>query len=140
MANESWKSRLGVWLLVALPVLCIGWDQMNRADRTDGGDRMAGEVERERLNGLHCLSLWDGGHPGMERAIKGRLRDPRSMEVIRTRITPVINPDYPTRNGWGHRVVVDFRARNGFGGMNVAVASGLIAHEGCAVVGIVEIH
>jgi hypothetical protein len=45
--------------------------------------------------------------------LKGRLRDPRSMEVIGERVT---------RNSNGATVTITYRARNGFGGYNVEVA------------------
>jgi hypothetical protein len=62
----------------------------------------------------------------MVRAIRDQLREPSSFEHIATRIT--------RRNPQGeHGVVMDYRARNGFGGMNVETAIGAVDSETCEV-------
>lgn len=68
------------------------------------------ELENRR-KGFHCLSPWDGSHSGVKDYVENRLRDPDSFEYVETRITPA-------RNG-KHTLFMTYRARNGFGGMNV---------------------
>lgn len=75
------------------------------------------EDAAERAAGFHCLSSWDGSHSEVVRLVKGELRDPDSFQHIETRVTPV--------DGQGlHSFTMEYRARNGFGGMNVGVSTG----------------
>ena len=79
---------------------------------------------QERYKGFHCLSGWDGAHPGLKRAVKAALRDPDSFEHAETRVTPA---DVNGR----HRITMTYRARNGFGGMNVTTAHGTYGTRDC---------
>lgn len=80
-------------------------------------------TEEQRL-GMHCLNKWDGSHRKMQDAIKERLRDPDSFKHVETRITPI------DKNG-NHTIFMTFRARNGFGGLNVQQAIGVVDNEEC---------
>jgi flagellar biosynthesis GTPase FlhF len=82
------------------------------------------EKEEERRKGFHCLSLWDGSHREFTRDVKQRMREPDSFEHIETRVTPV-------DNSGSHRIRMEYRARNGFGGMNVGVATGTYRNDDC---------
>ena len=87
------------------------------------------EAERaeEKRKGFHCLSAWDGSHPTFKKMVIDGLRDPQSFEHIETRVSPV--------DGDGlHRIWMDYRAKNGFGGMNVAQATGVYANAFCSEV------
>jgi hypothetical protein len=55
--------------------------------------------------------------------VKAQLRDPSSFEHVESRIMPNVNGK--------HRVVMKYRARNGFGGVNVAYAIGSVDHATC---------
>ena len=58
--------------------------------------------------------------------VKRVLRDPDSFEHDETRITPA--------NDKGkHTIMMTYRARNGFGGMNVETAIGEVDQSSCAV-------
>ncbi|MBY5733410.1 hypothetical protein HFO26_24470 [Rhizobium leguminosarum] len=86
--------------------------------------------EEERVKtqaGFHCLSSYSGALRSLESAVKERLRDPDSYEHIATRVTPV------QRDGT-HAVVMQFRARNGFGGMAVEQAKGRFRNADCELV------
>ncbi|WP_414462396.1 hypothetical protein [Hyphomicrobium sp. DY-1] len=76
--------------------------------------------------GFRCLSKWDGSHPGMVRTVQGTLRDPGSFEHIKTLIAPL-------DAGGGHRIVMTYRAKNGFGGYNVERTSGSFDDRSCAL-------
>ena len=80
------------------------------------------EIEEQR-KGFHCLSKWDGNHDGMERLIRAELNDPGSMETHSTKIAPV-------QDGI-HAVVVDFSAKNAYGGMVRQEAQGFVDHDTC---------
>lgn len=77
--------------------------------------------------GFHCLSAWDGSHTGMVREVKAGLRDPDSFEHVDTLITPV-----QAETGM-HGVTMTFRARNGFGGLNLGTAIGEVDPTTCIV-------
>ena len=81
-------------------------------------------MDPERRRGMHCLNNWDGSHWGMQNEIKRRLRDPDSFEHIETRIAPIDEVG-------NHAIFMSFRARNGFGGMNVQQAIGAVDHAQC---------
>ena len=54
---------------------------------------------------VDCKNIWTGQYPGFIAAVKERLTDPNSFEHIKT---------FKSSNG---DMVMDFRSRNGFGGM-----------------------
>lgn len=84
----------------------------------------AAKEAEDKRKGFHCLSDWDGSSQELVRQVKAQLRDPESFEHAETLIAPV-------KNGQ-HAVTMRYRARNGFGGMNVGTAIGTISNAGCA--------
>lgn len=83
------------------------------------------EAAEKRKAGFHCLSAWDGSHRDLVRALKLTLRDPDSFEHIATKITPV--------NDKGeHGLMMNYRARNGFGGMNVGSLLANVKNSDCS--------
>ena len=121
-------SILGIFVLVIVLTVAVGMaaDDKERPART--ATRTAEEAA-ERRNGFHCLSAWDGGHAGMEQLIKAQLTDPNSLTVHETRIATVV-VDSDGRQC--HVLLVDFGARNAFGGMVRHEARGWVDHETCA--------
>jgi len=91
--------------------------------------KVAAEAE-DRRKGFHCLSAWDGSNRDLVRAVKDRLREPGSFEHVETRIAPVDAKGQ-------HTVVMTYRGRNGFGGMNVENAVGTITNAGCTLLSFV---
>lgn len=88
-------------------------------------DQAAIEAAEKRKAGFHCLSSWDGSHRDLVRALKLTLRDPDSFEHIETKITPV--------NDKGeHGLMMNYRARNGFGGMNVGSLLASVKNSDCS--------
>src|SRR5438067_1109193 len=81
------------------------------------------KAEQDRKQGLHCLSGWDGSNRSLVDQVKRQLREPDSFEHIETDIQPEVNGK--------HSITMEYRARNGFGGMNVATAEGVVDHETC---------
>jgi hypothetical protein len=90
-------------------------------------ERAAEEAEEadNRRRGFHCLSSWDGSHRSFRNEVRDLMRDPDSFEHIDTRVTPV------DENGM-HQVVMRYRARNGFGGMNIGTAVGTYSNSSCS--------
>ena len=82
--------------------------------------------EGER-KGLHCLSSWDGSHRGIKTFVRDRLRDPSSFDHVETRILPIDNQGE-------HRLVMTYRAKNGFGGTNVERALARITNGDCSLI------
>lgn len=80
--------------------------------------------EEKKLQGLHCLSLFDGAHRELVDAVRARLRDPDSFEHISTFVTRV------SVDGT-HSATMRYRARNGLGGMDVEAARGMYSHADC---------
>ena len=84
-----------------------------------------------RYQGFHCLSAWDGHSRQMNALIKTYLNDPSSMEVHSTRVTPEVDGT--------HVVIVDFGAKNALGGVVRNIARGLVDHETCEALVVLEI-
>lgn len=98
--------------------------QQKRA--ADAKDRDESEKKlAEQRSGFHCLSGWDGHSRQVKRVMEATLRDPDSFEEIETRITPI------DKDG-KHALILKYRARNGFGGMNVGTALFSIDGATCA--------
>ncbi|MAQ30376.1 MAG: hypothetical protein CL950_10445 [Erythrobacter sp.] len=93
-------------------------EEAARIERDRKAELAAAERKRardeKRRTGLHCLSAWDGSNRSAVRLMKNQyLRDPDSFDHIETRILPL-------DEGTGeHGAWMRYRARNGFGGMNV---------------------
>jgi hypothetical protein len=83
----------------------------------------AAKAEEDQRRGFHCLSGWDGSNASLVQQVKDQLREPDSFEHIETRITPEVDGR--------HNITMEYRARNGFGGMNVATAVGTVDHRTC---------
>lgn len=87
----------------------------------------AAKAADENRKGLHCLSPWDGSSSQFVEAVKRQLRDPNSFEHAETRIAPV--------DGKGqHLIVMGYRAKNGFGGMNAVTAMGTVSNKDCSAI------
>ena len=84
-----------------------------------------------RYQGFHCLSAWDGHSRQMNALIKTYLNDPSSMELHSTRVTPEVDGT--------HVVIVDFGAKNALGGVVRNIARGLVDHETCEALVVLEI-
>ena len=84
----------------------------------------AAEAEK-RTKGFHCLSSWDGSHSAFANRVKSMMREPDSFEHIETKVTPV------DASGM-HTIFMQYRARNGFGGMNVGTALGTYKNSDCS--------
>lgn len=146
------RRRMGLWLTLAGAVVFVvtalidierqaradGWrEAKDRSIAAEAGfadaaawyahlDSAEAEArEEERGAGFHCLSDWDGSHRDFRAKVVEFLRDPDSFDLIETRITPV---DADGR----HQIFMTYRARNGFGGMDVATAKGLVANADCS--------
>jgi hypothetical protein len=85
----------------------------------------AADAKRKRA-GFHCVSSWNGHHLDMIRQVKAQMRDPDSFEASETRIAPVDSEGK-------HTILMEYRAKNGFGGINVGVATGTVNTLTCDV-------
>ncbi|QDG36556.1 zinc ribbon domain-containing protein [Alteromonas mediterranea] len=94
-----------------------------KAEEAAEAQREAKEQAEEKRKGFHCLSSWDGSHRGVVKYVESILRDPDSFEHVETRITPV--------NDNVHYLTMTYRAKNGFGGVNVESVSAEVEHETC---------
>lgn len=81
----------------------------------------------DKQAGVHCLSKWDGSHEEVVELVRAGLREPSSFEHIQTRVTQI-------KADGQHGLLMDYRARNGFGGVNVHTATATYRNDNCAVV------
>ncbi len=101
---------------VLLVSTCSGSEEERAAEEAKAAD--------DRQKGFHCLSAWDGSHREVVNQVKAQLRDPSSFEHTETRISPV------DEDG-NHQLRMTYRARNGFGGMNVGQAVAAVRQSDC---------
>lgn len=116
--QEVWTYG-GIALFAVIIVVAFGFCSGNPG----GTGKSEAEAAADRQKGLHCLSEWDGANRDFVRQVTGRLRDPGSFEHDSTRISPA-------REGY-HFTIMTYRARNGFGGMNVDMATARIDPTSC---------
>lgn len=86
-----------------------------------------GRRSRHRRRAAQGLSLPERLgriEPAVADLVKSNLRDPESFEHAETRITPVVKGK--------HTIIMQYRARNGFGGMNAETAMGTIDNATCS--------
>jgi hypothetical protein len=142
---SRWNSRgclIAIAVLIGLMVLAAVFEDPKAAQererqraaeqaatakaKTDKEAAAEREEAEERRKGFHCLSGWDGSNRSLVAAVKRQLRDPDSFEHDETRIAPVL----PSSEG-KHPISMRYRARNGFGGMNVETAVGYVDPRTC---------
>lgn len=93
-----------------------------RQQRVVAEDR---EAEEDKRKGFHCLSAWDGSHRAVVSYVEQNLKDPDSFDHAETRITPV------NENG-EHLLVMQYRAKNGFGALTIGNATATIKNSDCS--------
>ena len=114
-ADEAWQEREDERIAQAAE---------EQAEIDEAEAEKADEAE-DRRNGFHCLSAWDGSNRSANSQIVAALRDPDSFEHAETRIWPL------DEKAGEHGAMITYRARNGFGGMNVERIYARINHESC---------
>ncbi len=88
------------------------------------------ESKEKRRKGLHCLDGADGSNLAVVEAVKAQLVDPDSFQHIKTTIYPT--KPYPAHM-LQHRLVMQFRLRNGFNGMVQGKAVASVGQMDCRV-------
>jgi len=84
------------------------------------------EKQAQKEAQFKCASPWDGSIRSIENAMEVKLRDPDSFQHIETSIGPV------QENGT-QLFVMKYRARNGFGGLNMETAVGALRNSDCEI-------
>lgn len=110
---EWQKALLGVAIA---PLFIIGYGLFiyaSEGSKGEPGDRQ-----------FACMVSLDGSMSDLVYEVKRGLRDTGSFEHIRSSATPV------DADGL-QRVRMNFRARNGFGGMNVETVEGVVSNSDC---------
>lgn len=117
---------LGAAVLFTPIILLLSWCSSSSTKSEADYAKEAAAMADARRNGEHCLSGWDGSHPRVVEAVKRTLRDPASFEHVETRVLPV---DSTGKNS----LMMQFRAKNGFGGVNVGMAKATVDNSTCSV-------
>ena len=116
---------IGVIILLIVVIAVIANTGGDSSSKIAQDNEQFRQEQEEKRKGFHCLSAWDGNHDGFEELVKANLKDPGSMETYETRISPV-----NTTTGQ-HSIIMDFGARNSFGGMARHTATGWVDNETC---------
>lgn len=116
--SKAW----GCFLMAGLFGGLIGWIATIEESPEQKAERLAQEAE-DRRKGFHCLSPWDGSHDGVVKLVQAQLRDPDSFTHVETRVTPVADGR--------HTLTMQYRAKNGFGGVNSAMARAVYNQADC---------
>ena len=86
--------------------------------------KLEAEKAENKRKGFHCLSSWNGAHKAIVRATEKHLKDPDSFEHIETRVTPV-------DKNFKHSLYMQYRAKNGFGGMSIGTVVAQYSNTDC---------
>lgn len=130
--EQSEPSTVGEWAKVGCllwVVIIMGWLLYSLV--VGRSDTERAKDAKERVAGFHCVGGMDGSSFRFINAVKAQLRDPASFEHVETGIRH--------EEDGKHYILMTFRSRNGFGGMNVSSARGYVDHATCEVVGDVSI-
>lgn len=117
---EGWKKLATDYpksvVFVPLFILACLFGGSNTPDLNAAEGQKEAETitEQEKFN--RCFSAWDGSNKDLVQRVKANLRDPSSFEHIETRFVKI--------NG-GLQLTMFYRAKNGFGGMNIEKAKGI---------------
>ena len=122
--------------IVIFFLVVIGLDRCSQPreiteEELQAREEAAAQKAEDRIKGFHCLSDWDGSNVSLVKSVKARLRDPDSFQHVDTLITPV--SDETDKHG----VSMTYRARNGFGGLNLSRAVGEVDPNSCQVSNVV---
>jgi len=96
------------------------------ADPVEAAKHKAAVANVEKIK--QCVSVWDGSVYSVVKTVKEALRDPSSFEHVST--------DFNFNFVESERELVysmKYRARNGFGGVNVEAVAGTIDVDTCQV-------
>lgn len=128
---KSFFKVVGVILLCIVTLGILGSISSETQGRKTGNAEERSLTPQEKRDKIakDCFSSWSGLPDGMPEAINGELRDPDSFERMATILTSTLNKH--GRVGFD----VQFRARNGFGGMTTGDAVGEI-DEDCKLHGV----
>lgn len=121
--TTTWKQGCGCLVAVFVGLIVIG-------SLADGGKKIetkekpipAVQEKPKVRGGFDCLSKWDGSHRKLVDELKRSLRDPDSFKHIETRLAP-------TKVGGKFLLFMDYRARNGFGGMAVGQLAAIMEKD-----------
>jgi len=105
-------------------------ERIARAEREaeDRAARQQAEAqEAARRAQFKCLTKLDGSMHELGYEVKHGLRDPDSFEHIQSFATPVDESGF-------QRVRMKFRARNGFGGMNIEMVEAVVRNKDCKLI------
>ena len=116
------QAKVGIWTWVLLGF--VGLVVYGCFHDSGSSRKSTAETAEDKRKGFHCLSDWDGSHRGFASQVKRMMRDPDSFEIVETRVTPI------SADGT-HTIFMQYRAKNGFGGMNVSNALGTFRNSDC---------
>ena len=119
MATQA-KAGIGTWIVLGI----IGLLVYGCVQGSGSNNKSTADTAEDKRKGFHCLSAWDGSHSAFANDVESKMRDPDSFEIIETRVTPV------SADGT-HTILMEYRAKNGFGGMNVGTALGTYRNSDC---------
>ena len=124
-ASAAKAGGIGCLVIIGVIILVGMCSSMGGNNSSESDSETNATAVEDRRKGFHCLSSWDGSHRELADAVKASLRDPRSFEHSETRITPV------DADG-NHTLMMEYRARNGFGGMNVGQVAATVKNSDCS--------
>ncbi|WP_141245963.1 SHOCT domain-containing protein [Mesorhizobium sp. WSM3859] len=120
-ADGGKAQKLIAWIITGL----IAYALLKACSTSDHRQAVDDVAVKKPDNGLQCFSAWDGSSRELVRMVTERLRDPDSFKHVETKTSEPKN---------GRRtVLMEYRAKNGFGGYNVGYATGEMNISTCAI-------
>jgi hypothetical protein len=125
MAKGDIRKVLAVALVGSLIVVGCSESESDKQEKAEKAAAVQSAKVEDKRKGFHCLSSWDGSHRATVTYVKENLRDPDSYQHIKTSITPV------DKDG-NHLLIMQYRAKNGFGGYANGSVMVIVKNEDCS--------
>ena len=85
------------------------------------------ETAEDREKGFHCLSSWNGSHPGLVKRVKTDMNDPSSFKHVETLVSK-------KRTDGTHTIKMTFRGKNAFGGVVKQTVVAKYSNSSCKLI------
>lgn len=118
----------GFFLLILLGAIILSGNDEEEPQPAEAAEppplSLAEVPDGEKID--YCLEHWGDSNPSMIARVMQHLREPDSFEPVGAKVVPMGDDEH-------HAYALKYRARNGFGGMTVEVATAAIRNTDCRV-------
>jgi hypothetical protein len=104
--------------------------KLEQASQAATSKKKAKQELEDKKFARHCVSGWDGSVKNLKSTVVASLRNPDSFDHVKTLVGAMDREGY-------NQVAMEYRAQNGFGGLNVERIIVKMRNDDCAIVEVV---